>query len=223
MSSLLYAYAFFPKPSDAQAAEIQSIMGMTQPIQVVADVNSSIAAAVEPLADPSCLNSSDEIFLRSALRHDQVICQLSSSQEVLPLQFGTCFLSSEKLLLHLSHEQTNYQKKFSAIRGRAEYMLKAFVISEDLSLDLSLSEDALERQVISESETLEALWPTEWSIYKSEPQGSEILRLCFLLSPQEYEDCLRVSSIWMQKYPHWILRWSTALPPYHFMQPSLGS
>lgn len=214
MSSLLYAYAFFPKPSDAQAAEIQSIMGMEQPIQVVADCNSPIAAAVEPLVDPDYLSSSDEIFLRSALRHDQVICQLSSSQDVLPLQFGTCFLSSEKLLLHLSNQQTNYQKKISALRGRAEYMLKAFVIFEELSL---VSEDDFENQVIAECQTLETLWPTEWSAYKSAPQGSERLRLCFLLSPQEYQDCLQVSDAWIRQYPHWILNWSTALPPYHFV------
>lgn len=122
--SPLYTYAFLPMPDAPLWHFIQQTQGIRGPLQVFSPTGGRIAAAVEPMPDPASLQASDEVLLRSALRHDQVICRLFAQMPLLPLRFGTCFLSAEKLGSHLLAQQAEYEQALAAIGGRAEYCLK---------------------------------------------------------------------------------------------------
>jgi hypothetical protein len=241
MSATLYAYAFFPVPPAEMVDVLEQTEGLSDSIQVIVAKGSSIAAAVEPLADLKVLESSDEVLLRSALRHDQVICHLFSQLQVLPLRFGTCFVSREKLQDHLLAKQADYQQTLAAITGLAEYMLKAYALPQPVAEEslqqgsltgtaylLAKKQEYLRQQQIQtqlevELTSLQQLWPSTWPQRSIDSQGEEQLRIYFLLSPEHYQQALRLTEEWLQHHPYWRLEWSTALPPYHFVQsPSLS-
>lgn len=243
MTEILYTYAFFAVPPQETATRLSQIKGLSEAIRVFAPEHSPIAAAIEPLEDPSELESSDETLLRSALRHDQVICQLFAQLHVLPLRFGTCFVSSDKLQAHLLAKQTAYQQTLAMIQGRAEYLLKVF-LTEAPELDLPespsgelpqpssgtayllgkkrafLRQQHRLSQIQQELDAIQNFWPQDWPRYRTDPQADEQLRLYFLLSPDHYQQALDLSQEWMDAHPQWRLEWSTALPPYHFVQSS---
>ncbi len=244
MTEVLYTYAFFAVPPQETATRLNQIKGLSEAIQVFAPEHSPIAAAIEPLEDLADLESSDETLLRSALRHDQVICQLFSQMHVLPLRFGTCFVSSDKLQAHLLERQVDYQQTLASIQGRAEYLLKAWVSEpEDLSgveegvstgttapssgtayllarKQAFLRQQQWNHQIQREIEQIQYLWPQDWPCHPSPPQADEHLRHYFLLSGEDYQQALDRSQTWMEAHPHWRLEWSTALPPYHFVSRS---
>lgn len=248
MTEVLYTYAFFAVPPQETATRLNQIKGLAEAIQVFAPEHSPIAAAIEPLEDLADLESSDETLLRSALRHDHVICQLFSQLHVLPLRFGTCFVSPDKLQAHLLERQADYQQTLASIRGRAEYLLKAFVsepeglggVEEGVSNTGTtpphsgtayllarkrafLRQQQWNDQIQQEIEQIQQLWPQHWPCHPSPPQTDEHLRQYFLLSHEDSQQALDQSQIWVEAHPHWRLEWSTALPPYHFVQSSRSS
>lgn len=244
MTEVLYTYAFFAVPPQETATRLHQIQGLSDSIRVFAPEQSPIAAAIEPLDDLSDLESSDETLLRSALRHDQVICQLFAQLHVLPLRFGTCFISSDKLQAHLLARQADYQHTLASIQGRAEYLLKA-VVTDPTDVASGSSQDPPDppssssgtayllarkqaflrqqqwaQQIQQETEQIQQLWPHHWPRHATPPQGEETLRHYFLLSLDQYQQALELSQTWMATHDHWRLAWSTALPPYHFVQSS---
>ncbi len=210
---MLYTYAFLPLPSRQQLTSLGTIWGFSHAIQLLIPAHSGIAAAVEPLTTLTDLQESDETLLRFALRHDQVICQLFKSLAVLPLDFGTCFRSADKLQMHLQHHHLAYLNRLDLIQGRAEYRLTAKLLLPAWVV-LDQTQPWLSPYAIQE---LQSVWPTIWPSYSANPQGLESIRSYFLLSPGEYQEALQLSKHWMQDHPTWQLNWTTALPPYHFV------
>ncbi|MGQ9838187.1 MAG: GvpL/GvpF family gas vesicle protein [Cyanobacteriota bacterium] len=232
-ASPLYTYAFLPQPDPELLQFIQQTEGMQQSVQVVAPVGSRIAAAVEPMRDPKSLQVSDEVLVRSALRHDQVICRLFAQIPVLPLRFGTCFLSAEKLESHLLARQAQYEQTLAALWGRAEYCLKGRVQPQpqpDPQPSLSgtayllarkqayLQQQQAQARLEEEMAQLQQLWPATWPIQAVAPQSDETLRLYFLLTPAEKQQADCISQAWLAQHPDWRLDWSSPLPPYHFVR-----
>lgn len=238
MTAAIYTYAFFPVPSPERLGEVEKIEGLSQSVQTVIPDGSRIAAVVEPLADPQYLESSDEILLRSALRHDQVICQLFAQFQVLPLCFGTCFVSQERLQEHLLAHQSAYEQALAALTGRAEYLLKAYRSTPSASTPSEsgqpvsgtayllakkqeyLRQHQAQTQREAEIEAFKHHWPPSWPQQWVEPQGNESIRLYFLLSSTEFDQAQILTQTWLTTQPHWQVEWSSALPPYHFVNRS---
>ncbi len=232
-SSPLYTYAFLPRPGASLCQFIQQIPGLQQPLQVFSPPGVRIAAAVEPLPDPAALQASEEVLLRSALRHDQVLCWLFTQTPLLPLRFGTCFLSAEKLEAHLLTQQAEYEQALAVLGGRAEYCLKGRVQTQ-LPRDPQpapsgtayllarrqayLHQRQAQEQRQQELALLQQLWPPNWPVQKGDPQPGEGLRLYFLLTPAEREVAAQLTQTWLAEHPHWQLDWSPPLPPYHFVE-----
>ncbi len=232
VGSFLYTYAFFRQPDPQLLSFIRQTEGIHQPVQVFAPVGSRIVAAVEPMRDPESLQASDEVLVRSALRHDQVICRLFAQMPLLPLRFGTCFLSAEKLGSHLLARQAEYEQALAAIGGRAEYGLKGKVRPQpqpEPQPSLSgtayllarkqayLQQQQAQEQQEQELAALQQLWPSAWPVQKGDPQPGERLRLYFLLTPAEREAAAQLTQTWLAQHPDWQLDWSPPLPPYHFV------
>jgi len=230
--SPLYTYAFLPTPDAPLWHFIQQTQGIRGPLQVFSPRGGRIAAAVEPMPDPASLQASDEVLVRSALRHDQVICRLFAQMPLLPLRFGTCFLSAEKLGSHLLAQQAEYEQALAAIGGRAEYCLKG-KLSPQPSPDpqpapsgtaylLARKQAYLQQRQAQERQeqelaALQQLWPSTWPVQRGDPQPGEVLRLYFLLTPAEREAAAQLAQTWVAAHPRWQLDWSPPLPPYHFV------
>jgi Gas vesicle synthesis protein GvpL/GvpF len=119
----MYTYAFLP--NSAQILRLPSgIAGSLKVLQV-----DNLAALVEPNLVFEEVQTSDEQLVRAALAHDRVIRELFQQTPVLPLRFGTRFVSQQGLLEHLEVHQVEYSQKLADVRGKAEYFLKVVPIA----------------------------------------------------------------------------------------------
>ncbi len=228
---MVYTFAFLSAPPPQQKPR-----GLRdEAIDYV--VVGELAAAVDPGVSLEALQQSDERLLEAVVRHDQVICNLCQEQTVLPLRFGTVFISESRLREHLSQHQRSYQSRLQALRGAGEYLFKAWVSGSDADPQAddggpSLSgrayllakkqqyERQQQRQQQQEAESedlvrqLQAQVPGP--IHPGQTQGEEILRLYLLLHTDEAEALTQGLQQWQQARPHWQVRLEGPLPPYHF-------
>lgn len=221
----MYTYAFVRSPETLQLPQ-----GMTGDLQVI-DVD-SLAAVVEPGLDTHELRQNDERLMQSILWHDQVIQELFRQTVVLPLRFGTQFVSAEKLRLHLQENAVSYATKLDGLAGQAEYTLKwvpledaePVVRPEGSGRNYFLAkkqqmQSQLERQEQQRQE-LEKVWGAIAQAYPHFLAGDahDGIERLHLLVPQSARDSLREDvQRWQQQSPHWQLSLSEALPPYHFV------
>lgn len=194
-----------------------------------------VGAVVEPGLDLAMLEQSDERLMRAVLHHDQVIREVFEQVPVLPLRFGTQFVSQEKLLEHLHVNAAGYQATLTRLVGQAEYTLKLSPRSPEPSAPSPLTtagtgrdyflakkqqfQQQLDRQQQQQAE-LEAI---KGAIAQSYPalqidaprDGVERLHL---LVSREAEPALQAQlEEWRSRCPSWQMVLSEALPPYHFV------
>ena len=232
MTSVVYAYAFLATPSPEQKVELEAIEGLQEQIQIISGPT-PMAAAVEANIDLDAMKASDTVLLRSALRHDQVICQLFGHTSVIPLRFGTGFVSTDKLQDHLQQQASLYQQTLDSLSGRAEYLLKVFAPPEpDVAPVAAASgtayllarrqayqnQQAYLQTLEQASQSLTDLWPASWPRQALDPHGEECSRITFLLDPEQYQQAVAQAQDWQQEHEGWRLDWGGGLPPYHFVQ-----
>ncbi len=112
----MYTYAF------ALPALFDLPEGMAEPVKAIG--NERLVAIVEPGLSFETVEANDQLLIRAALAHDRVICDLFRQVTVLPLRFGTRFLSEEKLRMHLEENADQYIARLEKLIGKAEYTLK---------------------------------------------------------------------------------------------------
>ncbi len=233
MTATVYAYAFVPDPAPELQDLLEAIEGLYHRIQIIRAGSVSVAAAVEVEVDLDAIQSSDQVLLRAALRHDQVICQLFEHLPVIPLRFGTGFVSLDKLRWHLQEQASTYQKTLTCLAGRAEYLLKVSAPPQPdpdpVSAPSGTAYLMARRQAYQEQQTylqtleqttqqLLELWPADWPRQALTPQDGEQLRMTFLLDPGQYQAALKTSVHWQSDQSGWCLKWGSGVPPYHFAQ-----
>lgn len=114
----MYAYAFLKVPSSSAKLP----MGIESATSLV--VCDQLAALVEPNLIADDLQQSDERLIRAVVAHDRVIQELFDIMTVLPLRFGTVFLSEQHLFEHLQAQQDHYVTQLDRLDGKAEYLVK---------------------------------------------------------------------------------------------------
>lgn len=222
----MYTYAFIPE----SAARLELPAGIAGSLQAVWD--SGIGALVEAELDVEALQRSDERLMRAVLHHDQVIREMFEQTVLLPLRFGTYFVSSEKLLEHLQVHAAAYLDKLAELSDKVEYTLK--LIPPDLTA-VTNAEDAsgkgyflakkqqfqrqLEQQQQKQSE-LEALQEAIASLYPNwrlDTPRDGIERIHLLVDRADESALSTHFNQWSALSPHWQLSLGEALPPYHFV------
>lgn len=114
----MYTYAFFPTANTpAQLPE-----GIANSLHLV--TVDQLAALVEPDLSIEVLQSSDDLLMQAVLCHDQVIREMFEQTPLLPLRFGTYFVSHQGLVEHLETHHREYLEKLKKIAGQAEFLLK---------------------------------------------------------------------------------------------------
>ena len=114
----MYVYAFLKAPVD----DIELPMGIEESSTLV--VCGSLAALTEPSLSVERLQQTDERLMRAVMDHDRVIQELFQTTAVLPLRFGTSFLSEGYLVSHLAEKQKNYCQQLETLANKAEYLIK---------------------------------------------------------------------------------------------------
>ncbi|NJN85486.1 MAG: hypothetical protein HC881_03200 [Leptolyngbyaceae cyanobacterium SL_7_1] len=119
----MYTYAFLHRQTSIADLPF-GIVGSLQRVDTP-----SLSAVVETQVDLDLVQQSDDRLVQAVLAHDRVIQHLFSQTTVLPLRFGTCFVSHEALLEHLHFHDTDYLAKLNTLANKAEYVLKAIPLA----------------------------------------------------------------------------------------------
>jgi hypothetical protein len=223
----MYTYAFM----QGSAIPLDLPEGMAGSLQVV--TTSELAAVVESGLNFESFQQSDERLMQAVLIHDRVIRDLFSQTTILPLQFGTRFVSKDALLLHLQAQSTEYVNKLNSLVDKAEYMIKLTPVNlteeEDLSVDLKgkdyflakkqryQNQMDLKQKRRAEMEQVQEAIATVYSnvVHSNSQDGVE--RFYLLTRRLEETFLLEKLQTWQTKCTHWHLEVGEALPPYHFV------
>ncbi|MBC8122519.1 MAG: GvpL/GvpF family gas vesicle protein [Gemmatimonadaceae bacterium] len=199
----MYAFAFLelPIPRDIPSGWQGHAVEFVQAGQLAAAVDASIPWET--------IQTDDAQLLNAALLHDRVICDLFRQQPVLPLCFGTVFISVERLKKHLEQNSRDYQQRLRTLRGMGEYTLKLLPCLAHPELDDG-KEPELEKADLTEK--LHALYP---QLVHGAPQ-SGVDRVHLLLPVRDGEALLEQMSEWQTRYHCWRFDLQGPLPPYHF-------
>ncbi|MEP0911915.1 GvpL/GvpF family gas vesicle protein [Leptolyngbya sp. GB1-A1] len=222
----MYTYAFLHTPK-APLVLIKGISGTLETVKA-----DRLLAVVEPELTVDSLQTSDEQLMQAVLKHDRIICDLFAQTTVLPLRFGTYFVSKEALLAHLTDRQTQYLDQLARLDGKAEYLLKLIpkqepetVIAPNLKgKDYFLAKkqriqeqaDWQQQQQIERSNLMQHF--TEAGILHQAVESREGIERLYLLGDRSGEEKLRgVLAGWQAQCLRWELDLSGALPLYHFV------
>jgi hypothetical protein len=178
------------------------------------------------------LQNDDERLIQAVLSHDRVICELFRQTTILPLRFGTSFVSKESLLTHLESHAEEYLQKLRQLNGKAEYILK--FIPRTLDEPVITPEAGgrqyflAKKQRYQTQQDFQSDQTAEWDqavnlitqIYKSaivvQPQGEEA-RIYLLVSRQDEPLLAEQFLAWQKMCFRWELQLGEALPPYDFI------
>lgn len=222
----MYTYAFLPHI--AQPLDLPT--GIAGPLDLVSV--KALSAVVEPSLSVEALQSSDERLMQAVLAHDLVIRDLFQQTVVLPLRFGTCFVSGEKLIEHLESHHDDYLRRLNSLIDKAEYTLKL------IPLEFSDSEGSTEttgrayflakkqryqaqadwqqQQQAELTRLLEMLAHNEFTFVRSDPKDG-IERIYLLGDRHSDQALLSQVKIWQLQCPRWEIGLGESLPPYHFV------
>jgi len=226
----MYTYAFFNTP----AAPLELPKGFESLLQIVNCGH--LSALVESELSLETLKERDDLLMQVVLIHDRAIRELFHQTTVLPLRFGTCFVSLEGLQAHLSEHQGEYLEKLTRFAGKAEYVLKWIPVAqptepEKTAIDSSVQgreyflakKQRYQIQLTQQQQraaeiqaVMRKIAETYPDIVPGETQGKEE-RLYLLINRQEESLLLQNFQSWQMQCRHWEMQLEAALPPYHFL------
>lgn len=234
---MIYTYAILlaPAPSDLPLGITGKQIQYLQCDRLIAVIESDI--------DVEALNHLPEQALMQAIvQHDRLICELFAERSLLPLRFGTAFVSIDALETYLQEEQEKLLASLSRLDGYAEFLITGVAIAPKAEVEANLKGKnyllakrsqylqqeqwrlQLQTEVLDYRQTLINSLNSEIDIktYKPEfqqveTQGSEDVRVYGLLPRSQVEMLEQVTRSWQEQNSHWQIIWSPALPPYHFL------
>lgn len=222
----MYTYAFLM--SDVPLDLPEGIWGALELV-----TKERLAALVEPNLPLATLQQTDRLLMQAVLSHDRVIQELFQQTTVLPLRFGTCFVSQQRLLEHLQFHQLEYLEKLAQLQGKAEYAVKLMPLPlPDFSIPADVQgkdyflakkriyQDQAEWQQQQQQE-LQRLHHLIQKRYANAVRGSETedgIERIYLLHPHQAEHQLQTYlADWQEQSRCWSLSLGERLPPYHFV------
>lgn len=222
----MYTYAFC-KTSNTSLILPE---GIANSVEVVK--SGEVSALVEPALDLEVIQAADDRLLQAVLIHDRVLRAFFQQTTILPLRFGTQFVSLEGLQQHLQTHQTGYLAKLTQLMGKAEYTLKLTPVETSdslISLNVTGKEYFLakkqhyQNQLAQQQQQQSEFQQVLQSIAQLYPDlilvdSSDGLRRVYLLGDRQKETELQQQfQEWQTLCPYWHLQLGEALPPYHFV------
>jgi hypothetical protein len=232
---MLYTFAILLAPVP-EAAPL-GIMG--RPIQYL--LCDRLVAVIEPDVDIEGLQLlPEQELMQSIIHHDRLVCELFEQRSLLPLRFGTAFVSIEALENYLETEKDRLLASLDRLNGYAEFLVTGTAIAPKIETSSNLKgkdyllakrsqylqqeqwQSQLQQEVLAYLQILSAnlkfAAPTYHLQHQTvEPQGSEDLRV-YLLLPRSHCQSLQIAlQSWQEQHSHWQIAWSQPLPPYHFL------
>ncbi|MBW4661902.1 MAG: GvpL/GvpF family gas vesicle protein [Drouetiella hepatica Uher 2000/2452] len=230
---MLYTYAFLPN----LPRSLELPFGIAAAVELL-QVD-DLAAIVEPHLAAETLHENDDRLMQAVVAHDRVIRQMFQQTSLLPLRFGTQFVSRQGLVEHLEAHQSDYVAKLERFEGRAEYLLKLASVSlveAPIAPDLKgkqyflAKKEAYQAQVDWQQQQqieLQAIAEAIAGQYSDWVRGdsgaaqgdalSKVERF-YILGDRVPERWLYEQlSVWQRQHSAWEISLEAPLPPYHFV------
>lgn len=221
----MYTYAFFKSP----IAPLNLLAGIAGEVQVVE--SGQLSALVEPDLELEVLQKDDSHLVQAVLTHDRMICELFWQTTILPLRFGTCFISLEALIEHLDTHQESYLAKLARLEGKAEYWLKltprelpVATLSDVKGKQYFLAkkqqyqtQQTQQAQQQAQLEQVFALISNVYPDYRVTEAKEDVEKLYLLVDRQQETALYQHLQNWQNHCTHWEITLGEALPPYHFV------
>ncbi len=232
---MLYTFAILLAP----VPEIEPLGIMGKPIQYLSC--DRLVAVIEPDVDIEGLKLLPEQELMQAIiHHDRLVCELFEQRTLLPLRFGTAFVSVEALENYLKIEKENLLASLERLNGCAEFLVTGTAIAPKIEASSNLKgkdyllakrsqylqqeqwQSQLQQEILEYLQILTVSLQLAAPAYQLqhqtvEPQGTEDLRVYLLLPRSQYESLQSALQSWQEQHSHWQIAWSQPLPPYHFL------
>jgi hypothetical protein len=227
----LYTYAFLNIP----ASPLDLPSGIACKVELAA--GDSLAALVEPGLCLEEINNDDRQLMLAVVSHDRVIREVFRHTAVLPLRFGTCFVSVAGLLAHMQQRQEEYLQKLEGFAGKAEYMLKFIPLQPPVSevpLEAKGKQYFLaKKQRYQSQQDFQTQQAAQWQevqkliaqVYCHTVAGLAVdstERIYLLGAREEEAELLQQLQAWQQVCSHWELQLGSPVPPYHFVGDAAG-
>ncbi len=225
----MYTYAFFKTPTTS----LQLSEGIARDLTVIK--TGVLSALVEPDLEFEAIQHDDNQLVQAVLTHDRVICDLFWQITILPLRFGTLFLSHDLLVTHLIENHDKYLEKLNQLEGKAEYRLKLTPIEPENSTNLETNgsvkgrdyfqakkqqfqaqldhKDQQQQEFQQILSAIEQVYPDT----KLKEGADGVEKLYVLVDKREEVKLYQHLTEWQHQYPYWELGLGEALPPYHFV------
>ena len=221
----MYTYAFF-KPPIAPLSLLAGIIGTVQVVE-----RGQLSALVEPDLELEVLQKDDSHLVQAVLTHDRMICELFWQTTILPLRFGTYFVSLESLIEHLDSHESSYLAKLDQLEGKAEYRLKLTPRELPVSALPDVkgkqyflakkqqyqNQHAQQTQQQSQLEQVFASISKTYPDYRLTEAKDGVEKLYLLVDRQQETALYQHLQDWQIQSSHWELMLGEALPPYHFV------
>ncbi|NEP15508.1 MAG: hypothetical protein F6J97_01250 [Leptolyngbya sp. SIO4C1] len=210
----IYLYAFCLLPGDDAALDGAVLgnsdldwlpPGLYQTVRLVSQ--GRVGAVIEADIDLTAMQQDDAQLVTAVVNHDRVICDLFETLTLLPLRFGTQFVSEAALRSHLQSHATDYQARLQSLVGKAEYCLKL------APLVLPTDQAAPAEQQLTQLQ--DALRQTFLAVQFESSSETSACR-AYLLTEQSSAGLQQTVEAWQVTYPLWDISLSEARPPYHF-------
>ncbi|MBW4442220.1 MAG: GvpL/GvpF family gas vesicle protein [Plectolyngbya sp. WJT66-NPBG17] len=225
----MYTYAFFKTPTTS----LQLSEGIARDLAVIE--TGTLSALVEPELEFEAIQNDDTQLVQAVLTHDRVICDLFWQVTILPLRFGTKFLSHAHLIAHLIENRDKYLDKLNQLEGKAEYRLKLTPIELELPSEPEMNGSARGRdyfqakkqqyqahldQKDQQQQEFQTILSEIEQVYpdtKLKAGSDGVEKLYLLIDKREEMTLYQHLGEWQNQYPNWELGLGEALPPYHFV------
>jgi Gas vesicle synthesis protein GvpL/GvpF len=222
----MYTYAFFNNPE----LPLNLLPGIAGEVQIVS--RAGLSALVEPDLDLEAIQRGDNQLVQAVLTHDRMICELFWQITILPLRFGTFFVSLDSLLDHLESQQKIYTEKLSQLEGKAEYRLQITPLElPEISLSPDLKgkqyflakkqhyedQQAAQAQQQMQLQTVLAAIAQAYPDRSLTEAKSGVEKLYLLVDRRQEPALYEQLQVWQNQSPQWELMLGEALPPYHFV------
>lgn len=223
----MYTYAFLLN-SDRPLDLPEGIWGRLELVGT-----QDVVALIEPDLAFESSEPSDRQLMQAVLSHDRVIQDIFQQTAVLPLRFGTYFISRQGLVEHLRSHQHEYLSKLIHLQGKAEYTLKLapFPLPETTitadtngklffrtTKQLHPNQISWQQQQQLEIQSLSKLIKAHYPETVQGGEASDGIARLHLLSSQQEEALLHERlTLWQCQSHFWQLSLGEALPPYHFV------
>jgi hypothetical protein len=178
--------------------------------------------------------TTEEILLRAVLEHDRVICELYTHHNLLPLRFGTAFVSETALREYLLTNQQELSDRLQQLEGCSEYLLRGKAGLPKSAIDEGLKgkeyllakrehylrQQQIQTQLQTEAQELYVLFcglmAQSSQITPIIVRETEEIKVHLLLAPQQFQTLSQLLQTWQPLHSHWKFDLSNPLPPYHF-------